>query len=119
LPDREGSLEVRTSPPQVCAVSVDHEGMPPAQKFVECWRSRYRDPKTGRICQTLSELTESEAAELPQAERIEGSSMLRAVEDDGFPWARQVAAGRHLKGGEESPGGAPLPRRPASSVLGR
>jgi len=61
--------------------------MPPAQKFVECWRSRYRDPKTGRICQTLSELTESEAAELPQAERIEGSSMLRAVEDDGFPWA--------------------------------
>lgn len=83
--DCEESLEVRTSPPQVCAVSVDHEGMPPAQKFVECWHWRYRDPKTGAICQTLSELTEREAADLPQAERIEGSLLLRAVDDDDFP----------------------------------
>jgi hypothetical protein len=85
LLDREESLEVRTSPPQVGAVSVDHDGMPPAQKFVECWQWRYRDPKTGVICQTLSELTETEAAELPQAERIEGSLLLRAVDDDDFP----------------------------------
>jgi hypothetical protein len=55
------------------------------QKFVECWQWRYRDPKTGGICQTLSELTETEAAELPQAERIEGSLLLRSVDDDDFP----------------------------------
>ena len=59
--------------------------MPPAQKFVECWHWRYRDPKTGAICQTLSELTEREAADLPQAQRIEGSMVLREVDADDFP----------------------------------
>jgi hypothetical protein len=55
------------------------------RKFVEYWRWRYRDPKTGRICQTLFQLSEKEAAELPQAERIEGSMLLREVDDDDFP----------------------------------
>jgi hypothetical protein len=56
-----------------------------AQKFVEYWRWRYRDSKTGRVCRTLFQLTEREAAELPQAERIEGSMSLREVEVDDFP----------------------------------
>jgi hypothetical protein len=71
--------------PQVYAGSVDYESMQRTQKFVEYWRWRYRDPKTGRICRTLFQLTESEAAELPQAERIEGSMLLREVDADDFP----------------------------------
>ena len=54
-------------------------------KFVECWRWRYRDPQTGRTCQTLYRLSDKEAAELPQAERIEGSMLLREVQGDDFP----------------------------------
>lgn len=59
--------------------------MQPSQKFVEYWRWRYRDPKTGRVCRTMFQLTEKEAAELRQAERIEGSMLLREVEADDFP----------------------------------
>ena len=55
------------------------------RKFVEYWRWRYRDPKTGRMCRTLFQLSEREAAELPQAERIEGSMLLREVDADDFP----------------------------------
>jgi len=44
-----------------------------------------RDPKTGHICQTLFQLSEKEAAELPQAERIEGSMLLREGDADDFP----------------------------------
>ena len=85
LLDREEGLEVRTSPPQVCAGLVDDEGMQRARKFVEYWRWRYRDPKTGRMCRTLFQLSEREAAQLPQAERIEGSMLLREVDADDFP----------------------------------
>ena len=64
-------------------------------KFVEYWRWRYRDPKTGRICRTLFQLSEQEAAELPEAERIEGSMLLREVDSDDFtetgPEVHQVA----------------------------
>ena len=59
------------------------EGHP---KFVEYWRWRYRDPETGRICQTLSQISEREAAELPEAQRIEGSMLMREVADDEFPY---------------------------------
>jgi hypothetical protein len=59
--------------------------MQPAQKFVEYWRWRYRDPETGRICQTLFQLSEREAAELPHAQRIEGSMSLREVDAEDFP----------------------------------
>ncbi len=54
-------------------------------KFVECWRWRYRDAETGRICQTLCLLSETEAAELLQGQRIEGSMVLREVDADDFP----------------------------------
>ena len=54
-------------------------------KFVEYWRWRYRDPETGRVCQTLFHICEREAAELPEAQRIEGSMLLREVEADDFP----------------------------------
>ena len=59
--------------------------MQPPRKFVEYWRWRYRDPKTGRICRTLFQLSEEEAAGLPQAERIEGSMLLREVDAEDFP----------------------------------
>lgn len=55
------------------------------RKFVEYWRWRYRDPTTGRICRTLFQLSGREASELPQAERIEGSMVLREVDQDEFP----------------------------------
>jgi len=64
---------------------VEYEAMQGPRKFVEYWRWRYRDPKTGRICRTLFQLSEREAAELPQAERIEGSMLLREVDADDFP----------------------------------
>ena len=53
-------------------------------KLVEYWRWRYRDPETGRICQTLFQLSEREAAKLPQAQRIEGSMSLREVDVKDF-----------------------------------
>ena len=62
-----------------------YEAMQRPRKFVEYWRWRYRDPKTGRMCRTLFQLSEREAAELPQAERIEGSMLLREVDGDDFP----------------------------------
>jgi len=52
-------------------------------KLVEYWRWRYRDPDTGRIC--LLQLSEKEAAPLPEAPRIEGSMLLRDVDADNFP----------------------------------
>ncbi len=55
------------------------------RKLVEYWRWRYRDPDTGRTYRTLFQLTEGEAAKLPQAERIEGSMLLREVDADDFP----------------------------------
>ena len=57
------------------------------RKFVEYWRWRYRDPDTGHFCQTLFQLTEREASELSQAERIEGSMLLREEDADDFPEA--------------------------------
>ena len=53
-------------------------------KLVEYWRWRYRDPETGRSCQTLFQLSEKEAAKLPQAQRIEGSMSLREVDAADF-----------------------------------
>ncbi len=54
-------------------------------KVVEFWRWRYRDPETGRICQTLYQLSVREALELPHAQRIEGSMLLREMDADDFP----------------------------------
>jgi len=51
-------------------------------KLVEYWRWRYRDPQLGCVRRTMAVLTEQEAASYPEAERIEGSLTLRAVNDD-------------------------------------
>ena len=51
-------------------------------KKVEYWRWRYRDLRTGQICRTMFQLTAEEAARYPEAERIEGSMLLREVDDD-------------------------------------
>ena len=56
--------------------------MEPVRKFVECWRWRYRDPKTGRVCRTLFRLREAEAQNLPEATRIPGTMLLWEVEAD-------------------------------------
>jgi hypothetical protein len=77
--------ESLVSLPQVCAGSVEYAAMQGPRKLVEYWRWRYRDPKTGRMCRTLFQLSEREAAELPQAQRIEGSMLLREVDADDFP----------------------------------
>ncbi len=55
------------------------------RKLVEYWRWRYRDSQTGRIFRTVFQLSEREAEELPQAERIEGSMLLREADEDEFP----------------------------------
>lgn len=51
-------------------------------KKVEYWRWRYWDPKTDRICRTMVQLTAEEAAKYQDAVRINGSMLLREVEDD-------------------------------------
>ena len=85
--------------PQVDSSWVEYEGMSGPRKFVEYWRWRYRDPKTGRICRTLFQLSEREAGELPQPERIEGSMLLREVEADDLadtgPEVHRVAPASH------------------------
>ena len=53
-------------------------------KKIEYWRWRYRDPQTGRVCRTLFQLTAEEAGRYPEAERIEGSLLLREVDEDDF-----------------------------------
>jgi len=37
------------------------------------------------MCRTLFQLSEREAAKLPEAQRIEGSMLLREVDADDFP----------------------------------
>ena len=51
-------------------------------KQVEYWRWRYWDPKTGRICRTMFQLTAGEATKYQDAVRINGTMLLREVEDD-------------------------------------
>lgn len=50
--------------------------------LIEYWRWRYRDPKTGRICRTVFQLTAEEAAKYVGAERIPGTMLLRKIDDD-------------------------------------
>jgi hypothetical protein len=49
---------------------------------IECWRWRYREPQSGRICQTTSWLTMEEAAAYLDAERINGTMCWREIEDN-------------------------------------
>lgn len=51
---------------------------------VEYWRWRYRNPATGKMCRTIFPFTvEEAAARYPNAERIEGTMVLREVEERG------------------------------------
>ena len=63
---------------------------------VEMWQWRYRDPSTGRVCRTALRLTAEEAAAYPQAQRIEGSLVLRQVDvpQGGTRLFRRRAAAR-------------------------
>jgi hypothetical protein len=58
-------------------------------KTAEYWRWRYRNVETGQICRTIFPCSVEEAAKLyAHAERIEGTMILREVDDDD-------ATGRH------------------------
>ena len=51
-------------------------------KTIEYWRWRYRNIETGRICRTMFACSAAVAARLyPGAERIEGTMVLREVDD--------------------------------------
>jgi len=51
-------------------------------KTVEYWRWRYRSPETGRVCRTVFPCSAEEAERLyPGAERIEGTMILREVDE--------------------------------------
>jgi hypothetical protein len=51
-------------------------------KLVECWRWRFRDPKSGRMCRTMYALCEEESRKFLEAERIPGTLVMREVDDD-------------------------------------
>ena len=62
-------------------------------RTVECWRWRYRNVETGRICRTMFPCSAEEAAKLyPGAKPIEGTRVLREVADR--PEARVALFGR-------------------------
>ena len=51
-------------------------------KKVEYWRWRYRNAETGRVCRTVFPCSADEAGRLyPGAERIEGTMILRKVDE--------------------------------------
>ena len=49
-------------------------------KVVECWRWRFRDPASGRVCRTMYAISEEEARKFPHAERVPGTLILREVD---------------------------------------
>lgn len=53
-------------------------------KLVECWRWRFRDTKSGRMCRTMYALSEEEAKKFPEAERIPGTLIMREVGELDF-----------------------------------
>ena len=61
-------------------------------KTVEYWRWYYRDKRTNRTCMTMFQLTAEEVADYPEAERIEGTMVLREVDDSGWRRATPVQA---------------------------
>lgn len=78
-----------SSVPQVLHSAVDlfdmHRQKQAPVRFVEYWRWRYLDPKTGRTCRTAYQMSAQEAATtLANAEPIPGTMLLREVQDDGF-----------------------------------
>ena len=53
-------------------------------KLVECWRWRFRDPGSGRMCRTMYAISEEEARKFPQAERVPGTLIMREVDEFEF-----------------------------------
>lgn len=53
-------------------------------RAIEFWRWRYRDPESGSIMLTMVQPTADEAGSSPEAERIEGSMVLREAEPADF-----------------------------------
>ena len=53
------------------------------QTPVQYWQWRYRDSTSGELTETTVPLTEEEASQLPEAERIEGS-LLSEIDWDEF-----------------------------------
>jgi hypothetical protein len=51
-------------------------------KKVETWRWRYRDPQSGRTRRAADPMSEEPARRLPDAQRIEGSRIVRDVHED-------------------------------------
>jgi len=54
------------------------------KNFLEYWRWRYRDRATGRMQTADRWLTSAEAAALDGAERIDGTRVLRPVDETEF-----------------------------------
>jgi hypothetical protein len=75
---RKGMPTLKTNPSQMSEGRTDNLRM----KQVEYWRWRYRDLKTGRMCRTMFQLTAEEASRYPDAERIDGTMLLREVDED-------------------------------------
>jgi hypothetical protein len=53
-------------------------------KMIECWRWRFRDPTSGRVCRTMYAISEEEARKFPHAERVPGTLILREVDERDF-----------------------------------
>ena len=68
-------------------------------KTVEYWMWRYRNVETGRICRTMFPCSADEASRLyPDAKRIEGTMILREVDDDEAVGTRRAAFRRKVFG---------------------
>lgn len=62
--------------------------------LIEYWRWRYKDPKTGRLCRTVFQLTAEEVAKYADAERIPGTMLPREVEDEAAGKERGASRSR-------------------------
>jgi hypothetical protein len=82
-------------------------------KLVEYWRWRYRNPATGRICRTMFQMTAQEAADLyPDPQRIEGSMVLREVDEEAVDTTPDVFRPLSDLQHSQSPGVGDTSRRP-------
>ena len=65
---------------------MESDPPPTPTEALECWYWLYRDPVSGETRVSDRALTAAEAADLPEAEHIEGSKTLRGLgEEDTTP----------------------------------
>jgi hypothetical protein len=84
--------------------------MKPPKNFLEYWRWRYRDRATGAMRTTDRWMTAEEAAALDGPERIDGTRVLRHVDENAFDdTGPQVyrAPGEMPDGESSTPGALP------------